>query len=262
VSIDYPSKYPGLRFDRPAAGVLLITIEGHGDLNAYDEAMHEGFGRVWLDVDDDRDTRVVVITGAGEAFQVGSVLKLERTYESAVKGMREASAVVYNMINCDKPIISAINGAANDGGLALALLADISFIAEDAQISDGHIPIGLAAGDHSAILWPLLCGMARAKYYLLTSDVLDGKEAERIGLVSKAVPRDQLMDAALAVAVKLSNGPQHAIRFTKKSINNWLRSFGPHFDASLALEMMGLFSNDFGGTVMLGKDSAAPGQDD
>lgn len=123
MSFDYASRYPGLRFDRPADGVLLITIDGHGDLNAYDEAMHEGFGRVWLDVADDPHTRVVVITGAGDAFQVGSVIKLERTYESVVRGMREASAVVYNLINCEKPVISAINGPANDGGLALALLA-------------------------------------------------------------------------------------------------------------------------------------------
>lgn len=104
--------------------------------------------------------------------------------------------------------------------------------------------------------------MARAKYYLLTSDVLDGKEAERIGLVSKAVPREQLMDTALAVAVKLSDAPQDAIRFTKKSINNWLRSFGPHFDASLTLEMIGVFSDGFSGPAMLGKDSARHGQDE
>ena len=158
--------------------------------------------------------------------------------------MQQASNVVYNIVHCDKPIVSAINGVAVGAGLAVALLADISIAAEDARLTDGHLRIGLAAGDHSVILWPLLCGMARAKYYLLTADFLDGREAERIGLVSKAVPGERLMDEAMAVAGKLANGSQDAIRWTKKALNNWLRQAGPLFDASLALEMIGMFGPD------------------
>ena len=158
--------------------------------------------------------------------------------------MQQASDLVYNMVNCDKPIISAINGVAVGAGLTVALLADISIVAEDVRFTDGHVRIGVAAGDHSVMLWPLLCGMAKAKYYLLTADFLDGREAERIGLVSKAVPPERLMDEAMAVAGKLANGSQDAIRWTKKALNNWLRQAGPLFDASLALEMLGLFGAD------------------
>ena len=148
------------------------------------------------------------------------------------------------MINLDKPIISAINGVAVGAGLAVAFMADISIASESMRITDGHLRLGVAAGDHAVIVWPLLCGMAKAKYYLMTADFIDGKEAERIGLVSLCVPADQLMDKAMEVARKLARGPQQAVRFTKRSLNNWLRVAGPAFDASLAMEMMGFFSAD------------------
>ena len=113
-----------------------------------------------------------------------------------------------------------------------------------ARITDGHTKLGVVAGDHAAILWPLLCGMAKAKYYLLTSDFIDGREAERIGLVSLCAPADQLMAKAFEVADKLAAGSQQAIRWTKRSLNNWLRQAGPIFDQSLALEMLTFMDED------------------
>ncbi len=130
------------------------------------------------------------------------------------------------------------NGVAVGAGLVVALLADISVIGENVRFTDGHTKLGVVAGDHAAIIWPLLCGMAKAKYYLLTSDFIDGKEAERIGLVSLCVPAEQVLPRALEVADKLAAGSQMAIRWTKKSLNNWLRMAGPIFDASVALEML------------------------
>src|SRR2546429_6100865 len=146
--------------------------------------------------------------------------------------------MVLTIVNCDKPIISAINGVAVGAGLAMALMADISIIGEEVQLTDGHMRIGVAAGDHAAIIWPLLCGMAKAKYYLLTADFLDGQEAERIGLVSLCVPADQVLPKAVDVAGKLAQGSQLSIRWTKRALNNWLRQAGPIFDQSLALEML------------------------
>jgi enoyl-CoA hydratase/carnithine racemase len=136
-------------------------------------------------------------------------------------------------------VISAIRGPAVGAGLVCGLLADISIATPDARIIDGHTRLGVAAGDHAAIVWPLLCGMAKAKYYLLTCDPLSGAEAERIGLISLCVPDEELDAKALEVAAKLANGAQQAIRWTKLSLNNWLRSAGPAFDASAALEMLG-----------------------
>src|SRR2546421_5020658 len=158
--------------------------------------------------------------------------------------IREASDLVYNMINTDKPIISAINGVAVGAGLVVALLADISIISETARFTDGHTKLGVVAGDHAAILWPLLCGMAKAKYYLLTSDFIDGREAERIGLVSLCVPAEQVLPRALDVADRLARGAPQAIRWTKRSPNNWLRPAGPIFDQSIALEMLTFLSEE------------------
>ena len=120
--------------------------------------------------------------------------------------------MVYNLINCSKPVVSAINGAAVGAGLVVAILADISIAAKSARLIDGHTKLGVAAGDHAAIVWPLLCGMAKAKYYLLLCDTITGEEAERIGLVSLAVPDEELQARALDIAKRLAEGAPNAIR--------------------------------------------------
>jgi enoyl-CoA hydratase len=158
--------------------------------------------------------------------------------------MREARDLVFNVINCSKPLVSAMHGAAVGAGLVAALLADVSVVGRTARIIDGHTRLGVAAGDHAAICWPLLCGMAKAKYYLLTCDTLTGEEAERIGLVSLCVDDDQVHDTALDVATRLSEGAQSAIRFTKHTLNHWYRAQSAIFDASLAYEFYGFGGPD------------------
>ncbi len=242
------SEYQHLLFEPKDDGILLITINRPEVLNATNNRLHWELSRVWLDIADDDATNVVVVTGAGRAFSAGGDLDMIQQMAASAanigKAWKEAGDIVYNMINLDKPIISAINGVAVGAGLAVAFMADISIASEAMRITDGHLRLGVAAGDHAVIVWPLLCGMAKAKYYLMTADFIDGKEAERIGLVSLCVPADKLMDKAMEVARKLARGPQQAVRFTKRSLNNWLRVAGPAFDASLALEMMGFFSAD------------------
>jgi enoyl-CoA hydratase len=193
--------------------------------------------------------KVIVVTGAGDrAFSAGGdldwIAEMAGNADRVGAVLKEAGDIVFNMLACEKPVISAINGVAVGAGLAVAMMADISIMAEEARITDGHVRLGVSAGDHAVILWPLLCGMAKAKYYLLTADFVDGKEAERIGLVSLSVPRAQLMDKALATAGKLAAGSQPAIRYTKRSLNNWMRLSQPAFDASLALEMLCFLGGD------------------
>src|SRR5213083_3528556 len=240
--------YQHLRFERRERGVVLVTINRPEVLNATNDRLHWELTQVWLTLDADETARVAVVTGAGRAFSAGGDLDMveanSRDPKRLARTVREASDLVYNMINTDKPIISAINGVAVGAGLVVALLADISIISESARITDGHTRLGVVAGDHAAIVWPLLCGMAKAKYYLLTCDFIDGKEAERIGLVSLCVPADQLMDKAFDVADKLARGAQQAIRWTKRSLNNWLRLAGPIFDQSIALEMLTFMEED------------------
>jgi enoyl-CoA hydratase len=243
---DY-SQYQHLLFERQEHGVLLITINRPEVFNATNSRLHWELSHIWLDIGDDPDTRVVVITGAGKAFSAGgdlAMIEAQTNLNVIAQVMKEAGDIVYNLTNLDKPVISAINGVAVGAGLAVALMADISIISETARLTDGHLRLGVAAGDHAMIIWPLLCGMAKAKYYLLTADFIDGKEAERIGLVSLCTPAEEVLPRALEIAKRLATGSQLAIRWTKRALNNWLRVAGPIFDNSLALEMLGFFSND------------------
>ncbi|MGH7306679.1 MAG: enoyl-CoA hydratase/isomerase family protein [Candidatus Rokuibacteriota bacterium] len=239
--MDY-ADFRHLTFESKPNGVLLVTINRPEVLNAANARLHWEFTQIWPVVDADPKTRVVVVTGAGKAFSAGGDLSLVEDMagnpDALTRTMREASDLVYNMINLDKPVVSAINGVAVGAGLVVALMADVSIIAETARFTDGHTRLGVAAGDHAAILWPLLCGMAKAKYYLLTADFIDGREAERIGLVTMCLPPDQVMPRALEVADRLARGSQISIRWTKRALNNWLRQAGPIFDQSLALEML------------------------
>ena len=240
--------YEQLRFEHREHGVLLITMDNPAKYNAADEQLHGELARVWTDVSADPSTRVAVITGAGKAFSAGGDLamvnRMAGDHDRVAHMLREMSELVYNIVNCEKPVISAINGVAVGAGTVVALLADISICAQDARIGDGHVKLGVAAGDHAAILWPLLCGMAKARYYLLTGDMITGAEAERIGLVSKAVPREQVLEEALRVAEALGTGSQLAIRWTKRALNNWLRMAGPIFDQSAAYEMLTFLGPD------------------
>jgi enoyl-CoA hydratase len=259
--MDY-ADYQHLTFNRKPNGVLLITINRPDVLNATNARLHWELTQVWGTVDADPGARVALVTGAGKAFSAGGDLDLvEEMFSNPAAGartMREASDLVYNMINLDKPIVSAINGVAVGAGLVVALLADVSIIAETARLTDGHTRLGVAAGDHAALIWPLLCGMAKAKYYLLTCDFIDGREAERIGLVSLCVPSDQLITRAGEVADRLAAGAQVALRYTKRALNNWLRQAGPIFDQSLALEMLCFGHEDVREGVRALREKRAP----
>jgi len=241
-------EYTSLRFERPSDGVLLITLNAPEKLNATDGAMHLQLSRVFRTIDDDDSVRAAVVTGAGTAFSAGGdlswVSQQVGDYAQTIRVMKEAGDLVRSIIDCHTPVISAINGIAVGAGLAVALLADVSIIDQDTRLTDGHVRLGVAAGDHAAVIWPLLCGLAKAKYYLMTADFLDGREAERIGLVTKAVPADEVLPTSLDIASRLAAGPVDAIRFTKRSLNHWLQQALPAFEASLAYEMLNFLGPD------------------
>ncbi len=240
--------YSSLRFERREHGVLLITIDRPEKLNATDERLHSELARVWREVSRDGDTNAVVVTGAGRAFSAGGDLEMVERMSGDFRRVAamagETAELVLSMIDCEVPIISAINGIAVGAGLAVALTADISVIGEGVRLTDGHIRLGVGAGDHAALLWPLLCGMAKAKYYLLTADFIDGAEAERIGLVSRCVPDGRVLDEALEIAERIAAGPRQAARWTKRTLNHWLRVAAPAFDASVAYEMLSFMGED------------------
>ena len=245
---DLYAAYPNLELDRPAPGVLRLTLRAPGRLNAVSGAMHGELAAVWRTIGDDDTTRAVIVRGADGAFSAGGDLELveeiAKDAEARRRVFHEARDLVYDIVSCPKPIVSAMTGPAVGAGLAVGLLADVSIATPSARIVDGHTRLGVAAGDHAVLVWPLLCGLAKAKYHLLLCEPLDGVEAERIGLVSLCVPEEELEERALAIATRLAQGAQSAIQHTKLALNNWLRLAGPAFDASLALEFLDLAGPD------------------
>ena len=245
---DRYARYRRLKFDSPHPRVLRITMSNPGRLNSADEVMHGELAEIWRDVDADPAVSAAILTGEGKAFSAGGdfemIEKIIEDFPTRARNWKEARDIVYNSINCSKPVVSAMRGPAVGAGLVCGLLADISIAAKDARLIDGHTRLGVAAGDHAAIIWPLLCGMAKAKYYLLLCDRISGEEAERIGLVSLAVDDAELDAKAVEIARRLAEGAPNAIRWTKYALNNWLRMAGPTFDSSLALEFMGFTSPD------------------
>ena len=247
---DRYAAFPSLVFERPDDGVLRIVMSAPGRLNAAGHQMHRDLAQVWAEVDRDPEVRAVIVRGAGEAFSAGGDLDLVTDmaddYAVRIRVLREARDLVYNLVNCAKPVVSAMNGPAVGAGLVIGLLADVSIAARSARIIDGHTRLGVAAGDHAAIVWPLLC------------EPLSGEEAERIGLVALCVDDAELHDTALEVARRLARGPQSAIRWTKYALNNWLRLAGPTFDASLALEFIGFAGPDVREGVAAIREKRAP----
>lgn len=242
------TRYQRLELTRPEEGILVVTMNRPERLNAADETLHRELVEVWRDIDADDRVSVAVLRGAGRGFSAGGDLAMVEAimddWDTRVRIWKEARDLVYHLINCSKPIVSAMHGPAVGAGLVAGLLADVSIAARDARIIDGHTRLGVTAGDHAAVVWPLLVGMAKAKYYLLTCEPLSGEEAERIGLVSLCVDADELDATAMSVARRLAAGSPTALRWTKYALNNWLRMAGPTFDTSLALEFLGFTGPD------------------
>jgi enoyl-CoA hydratase len=260
--IERYAHYKTLTFAEHPDGVLEVIMGGPGKLATADHAGHRELAHVWREISDDPAVRVAVLRGEGKGFSAGGdfglIEDMARDFDVRSRVWKEARDLVYNVINCDKPIVSAMHGPAVGAGLVAGLLADIPIAAKNARIVDGHTRLGVAAGDHAAIIWPLLCGMAKAKYYLLLCEPVSGEEAERLGLVALAVEEAELRARALEVAGKLARGSQTAIRWTKYALNNWLRMMGPTFDTSLAVEFMGFAGPDVLEGVASHRERRAP----
>lgn len=255
---DFDYGFRHILVDRPADGVALFTLNRPERMNATNAALHTELAALPRLIDRDGGARVGIITGAGRAFCVGGDYDeiADDDYGYKVRAMRETIEIVQGIADMRKPLISAINGAAAGAGLAVGLLADISIVNEEAKLSDGHTRIGLVAGDHAALIWPLLCGLAKAKRYLLTADKLTGKEAERIGLVSECAAPDRVLPLAIEIASDLALRSALSVELTKRSLNGWLRQALPLFEASLGYEMVTSFDPELAAHVQAGSGKA------
>jgi len=233
--------------------LLIVTLNRPESLNAVGGGMHEHLEDLWALVRRDSSVGAVLLRGAGRAFCAGGDVKgmaATATTERSVPGSTAnmligAKTLISNMLEVEQPIVAAVHGYAMGLGATIALCSDVVIAAEDAVLADTHVSIGLVAGDGGAVIWPLLLPINTAKYYLMTGDRITGKDAERLGLVVRAVPADQLQAEAEAVARRLANGPSMAIRFTKTSVNKVLRErVNLLLDTSLILEAATMYSED------------------
>ncbi len=241
----FPLATDNFRVELDQFGIAHLVFQPVGGMPVTDDGGHAALAAIWARLDAAPEVKVILVRSEGKAFCAGGELAMvDQMLSSELarqRVMREARELVRGMLECSKPIVSAIHGAAAGAGLAVALLADISIAARNARLVDGHTKLGVAAGDHAVLIWPLLCGMAKAKYYLLLCDSISGEEAERIGLISRVVEAEQLQQDALGIAQRLAAASVSALAGTKRSLNHWMHAAWPAFEASLAAEMM-----DFG----------------
>ncbi len=220
--------------------IAVATIDHPERKNAVRPGESGELSRFLEEVGADDDIHVAVLTGTGDVFCAGGgpdAIDLFRTDEDAFKVMHDNSrALVEAHIGLDKPVVTAMNGLAAGVGAAFGLFADFIVADRSARFGDGHIRAGLVAGDGGALIWPLAVGMTRAKRYLLTGDWITADEAERIGLVTEVVEDGQCLTRALEIAERLAQGPQAAIRGTKRSLNQHYTVAMAAFDLSVELE--------------------------
>ncbi len=232
--------YHRMRFDYESR-VLTVTIEGNA-VNAVDAAMHEDLARVFVDLQRDPDSDIVVLTGRGRAFCAGGDFDWFQEQIDDPSKFRdighEAKRIVGGLLDLEKPIICRMNGAAAGLGATIALLCDVIVAEENARIGDPHVKVGLVAGDGGAVIWPQLIGFARAKEFLMTGDLMTAKRAAEIGLVNYAVPAAELDSKVAELVEKIAGNPRWAVRWTKTVVNLQLKDIANKLmDASIAYEM-------------------------
>jgi enoyl-CoA hydratase len=217
--------------------VRVVTLNDPDALNAFSEQLHESFTELWSHLAKDDDARAVVLTGAGRAFSAGgNYADFERRrvdLDFRKREMQHARDIVMSMIDCALPVVAAVNGPAVGLGCTVATLCDIVFMADTAFVADPHVSVALVAGDGSAVTWPAHMSLLKAKQYILTGDRIPAEDAVALGLANFVVPRDELLDAALAFAHRLASQPPQALRETKR-IRNAERALQTGLDAEHA----------------------------
>ncbi len=248
--MDY-ARYQCLRIE-VADRVATVTLNRPESGNRIDHRFHVELQDVWVDLARDHDVNAILLAGSGKYFSVGGNVKGMQdrpggdVFEEGE--MLEPSGgrrIVQNILDCEKPIVCAINGDCIGLGATVALLCDITVASQAARIADPHVKIGLVAGDGGAVIWPMLVGPNRAKEFLMRGNLIGAVEAERIGLLNYALPPDEVLPKARALAQELADGPPWAIRWTKLSVNKAIKEqFNLIMDASYALEMCTFQTSD------------------
>ena len=243
--------------------LLVLTINRPDALNAVNAELHTELSRIFIDVREDPDCDVVMLTGAGRAFCAGGDLDwMQLSIDKPAlfdETAREAKAIVFGQLDLDKPLICRLNGHAVGLGASLALLCDVIIAADTAKIGDPHVSVGLVAGDGGAVIWPQLIGYAKAKHFLFTGDLMTSADAEKLGLITQVVPAAELDAAVSAYAERLLNQPRKALQWTKVTANLPLKAlFHSHFDVGVAYETVSNLTADHQEAVTAFREKRKP----
>ena len=231
-------------------GYVLIATVDHPDsaMNTIDDEIHKDLAQLFATLREEQQARAVVLTGSGPAFSAGGDYEWFASLQDLSRRewlRNQARRMIWDLLDVEIPIVASLNGHAVGLGASIALLCDVVFMAESARIGDPHVKVGVVAGDGGPVIWPWLVGINRAKQYLLSGDVIDAVEAERIGLVNFVLPDDRVHDAAVAYAHRLAANAPMAVRFTKMAVNKMLKeSFERSFELSQGWEMLTFSSSD------------------
>ena len=243
--------------------LLRLTLNRPEAMNAVNLQLHDDLlDALWFAAGDP-GSDVVLITGAGRAFSAGGDLDhIERNAREPHRFDHEAriaKRIVTTLLDIDKPVVCRMNGHAVGLGATLALLCDIVFAAEGAKIGDPHVGLGLVAGDGGAVIWAQRIGLARAKEYLFTGELLTAAKAAELGLVNHCLPLGELDGAVDAFCAKLLAGAIGAIRATKVLTNLELKRIATAvMDAGIAMESLSVRSADHLEGITALKEKRAP----
>ncbi|MBS0508355.1 MAG: enoyl-CoA hydratase/isomerase family protein [Proteobacteria bacterium] len=233
-------------------GIATLMLNQPDNRNAIHAEMHAELEHVWLDLQADPQVNVIVLTGAGKIFSAGGDIKrmvnrfgTEEAWRFALATPASTKRLFQNILEVEKPIVAAINGDAVGLGATLALFADSTVISDTAKFGDSHVKVGLVAGDGGAVIWPILVGPNRAKEFLMRGKLMSGAEAQAMGLINHAAPAEQVLEEAMKIARELNALPPLAVRWTKLSVNKWIKQqLNLILDASITYEMLSLNSQD------------------
>jgi enoyl-CoA hydratase len=225
--------------------IATVTMNRPDKRNAIDYGLHKALEEAIAELGCDSAVGAIVLTGMGSAFSAGGDVKGFYPDDPGPMETIRTRRLAQTLVNCEAPLIAAVNGVAAGLGATVALLCDVIYMADTARIGDTHVNMGLVAGDGGAVIWPLLVGPHRAKEYLMAGKLATAEEAERMGLVNHVVPADQLMKEATAYAALVSERAAPAVRWTKMIINQALQqSMSLALPLGLATEQLSSHTDD------------------
>lgn len=248
-----PTEQLPIRIDTVGA-VRVVTLNRAEQLNAADRELHRMLPEVFRAIQQDCAARAVVITGAGRAFcaggDLGLIERMSNDKDLRAEVMAEGKAIVTAMLDTEIPIVAAVNGPAVGLGYSLVTLCDVVVVAASASFADPHVAIGLVGADGGALTLPLSVGLLRAKEQLLLGGRVSAAEAVAMGLATRVVPDDKVVDEALTIAQRLAVMPPQAVVETKWILNAPLRAaVEARLDQALARETESFDTAEFRTTL-------------